>query len=210
MARTKSIDKIYEDIEQDAIKISKNFNKQVAEEFKLLYNDEAYAWYTKNIPTTGDIEGGDYKRTYQLMDNALLIRKEEEYGEKISLSPDKIKPKKGKKPTKKKGEYGSYIDNSGTLPSYYSWNKNELQKNIASDVLEWEERGLHNFARYHYHRGEGIYGSTLKKMIQEIDKIKKSENLKVSLPDYIVEDLYNLLKQKTKKIMQKRYNELYK
>ena len=210
MARTKSIDKIYEDIEQDAIKISKNFNKQVAEEFRLLYDDEADAWYYRNIPTTGDVEGGDYERTYKLMDDALLIRKEEEYGEKISLSPDKIKPKKGRKPVKTQEGGKTKTDYSGTLPSYYSWNKNESRKNIASDVLEWEERGIHNFARYHYHRGEGIYGSTLKKMIQEIDKIKKSEDLKVSLPDYIVEDLYNLLKQKTKKIMQKRYNELYK
>lgn len=204
MGRIKSIDKLYDDLQEDANKISKEFNNQVADEFNRIYIKEASDWYNNNTPKTDD-----YIRTYQLNDKALLIKKEDKYGKKISFSADKIRPKKGKQPTVvTDGEGKSYKDYSGTLPSYYSWNK-KINQNIASSVLDWEEFGTWNFAQYKYRRGHGIFGNTLNEMIKQIDKIRPSRELKVKLPDNIINDLYNLLKNKTKAIMQKRYIEIF-
>lgn len=203
MGRTKNIDRLYDDIEQDLKKISKEFNKQLVDEFKELYQNEADAWYKEHEPKTND-----YERTYQLRDRALLIEKEDEYGKKISFTDKKIKPKKGKKPVQRVGKYGIWTDYSGTLPAYYSWNK-KINENIASSVLSWEESGINNFSHYGYGRGNGIFGRTLKRIIQEIGKITPSTTLKINLPKEIINDLYNLLKNKTRDIIQKRYNEMF-
>lgn len=189
MGRIKNIDKIYDDLQEDANKISKEFNQQVADEFKRVYIEEAYNWYSENTPKSEEY----YKRTGQLGDKALLIKKEEKYGKKISFSGDQIRPQR----------YGDKI-----LPAYYSWN-NKIKKNIASDVLYWEEMGYNNFSEYGYRKGHGVWGRTVNEMIKQIDKIRPSRELKVKLPDNIINDLYNLLKNKTKAILQKRWAEMF-
>lgn len=189
MGRIKSIDKLYDDLQEDANKISKEFNQQVADEFKRVYIEEAYNWYNENSQESEEY----YIRTGQLGDKALLIKKEETYGQKISFSADKIRPER---------------HTDGKLPSYYSFNK-KVRKNIASDVLYWEEMGYNNFAKYGYRKGQGVWGRTVNEMIKQIDKIRPDKGLKVKLPDNIINDLYNLLKNKTKTILQKRWVEMF-
>lgn len=200
IARVRDISQITEDIKRDAEKINKDFNKQVAEEFQQIYRKEADDWYDKNVPKTGN-----YERTFQLRDKALLVTKEDEYGKKISLSGSRIKTRRWKKPTKIITPYGSYLSYKGTMGSYISY----FGQNIASDVLEWEEMGYNNFAEYGYGKGNGVWGSSLKKTIEKIDKIKINKDLKLYAPEKIIEDLFNLLKNETKRIMQERYNELF-
>jgi len=200
IARVRDISQITEDIKRDAEKINKDFNKQVVEEFEEIYHKEADNWYDKNTPKTGD-----YERTFQLRDRALLISKEDEYGKKISLSGSRIKTRRWRKPKKVDTKYGSYLDYTGTMGSYIGFDK----QNIASDVLEWEEMGYNNFREYGYGKGNGVWGTSVKKTIEQIDKIRINKNLKLYAPEKIIEDLFNLLKSETKKIMQERYNELF-
>lgn len=198
MGRTKNIDRIYSDLEDDFKKISKRFNKDFADYFFSVYLEEANNWYQNNTPSTTTDDGSSYERTGQLASAALVTKKEGEYSQKISFSADKIRPEK-------RGE--------GKLPAYYSFminsKKNRRKENIASDVLYWEEMGYWNFAQYNYKRGHGIFGTTLNRMIKEVDSLKPPQDLKVYLSDNIVNDLYELLKKKTKAIMQKRYVEIF-
>jgi len=200
MAKAKDFHQIIDEIKKDSEKINKKFNKKIADEFKEQYKIEADKWYSENSPVSDY-----YERRFQLKNKALIITKIEDYGEKVSFSHENIRPKKGKKPKKIKAEDGSIIlDRSGTLPSYY----NSKDENISSSVLAWEEAGIHNFAKYGYGKGDGIWGKTLKEMISKIDSIKL-DNIKFNAPEDIMNDLFNLLKEQTKKIMQERYNEMF-
>ena len=205
ISRVRDINQLVEDIKRDVEKINKDFNKQIEEKFKKAYSEEADAWYERNTPKTTD-----YERTNQLKERALLITKIEGYDKKITFSASKIKPKRGKLPVERMGQYGVWVDHTGTLPSYYSWKKNNGQlENISAEVLEWEEMGYNNFRRYGYGKGNGIWGMTLKKVIEEIDSIKIDKSLKLYAPTQIIEDLFNLLKSQTKKNMQERYKEMF-
>ena len=69
--------------------------------------------------------------------------------------------------------------------------------------------GIHNFEEYSYNKGEGVWGSTLKAVIKKIDNIKINEDIKIYTPEQIINDLFQLLKNKTKKILEQRYNEMF-
>ena len=192
---------IVEDIQVNTRKINKKFNEEVALTFESYLYEEADKWYKNNIATTDF-----YKRTYQLSQNSVYLKKVSAFEYKIELNPRKMKKKKWQKPNKDiKGDarytgiMGSYMDIDGKV--------------VASDVLEWEEEGTGPFARYNYSKGSGIYASALKRLIADVDKIEVDLRTLLSLSlgtIDIARGLLKILKQETKELLQKEYNELYK
>ena len=173
----KYIDDVIPDIQQDCDKIAKAFNKSIAQECYEALEQNASDWYVYNKAS------GVYKRTKQLKDRALIKEEIEDYGYKIGISPEKILTHPWVRG--KNVQMGSYEDVKG--------------QNVASKVLEWEEKREGVFNEYKYN----IWGETLKYLISKTNFDIKTP--KVSLPDEIKNDLLEMMKANFKKQLQDEY-----
>lgn len=179
----KYIDDVIPDIQNDCDKIAKAFNKEIAKEFFSVLEQEAIDWYKYNKSS------GIYKRTYQLKNRALIKEESDNYGYKIGISPEKIWAHPWVRG--KNDRLGSYEDIKG--------------QNVASKVLEWEEKREGVFREYKYN----IWGATLDYFM------KKSLNIdikvpKLSIPDEIKNDLLDIMKSNFKKQLEEEYKEYNK
>lgn len=198
----KNFSNIITDMQKDARKINKAFNEEVAKTFEKYLEEESNKWYANNIADTDF-----YTRTHQLSTNAIYYKKISAFEYKISLNPRKIKKKKWSDPhegikgdERYEGIMGSYMDVENG--------------NVAAKVLEWEEEGTGSFAQYGYKKGDGIFGSALKRLIDYVSRAEVSRKVLFSLStmtsiDIGTDCLFPILKKATLNALQDEYNELY-
>ena len=181
----KTFDDIIPDIQNDMDKIAKKFNETVANEFYKKLKESASDWYEYNSPAKNM-----YKRTMQLLDKAPYINKVSDYEYHVSFSPDRI----WKRPwiQAKNQRMGSYEDIAGS--------------DERETILEWEEKGIASFAQYGYKKGEGIFGSAIFYIMEDIDSLEIPVP-KLLIPDEIKKNIIDLMKKNLKKEIQKEYKD---
>ena len=200
-ATTRKFENIVRYMKKDAKIINISFNYKVAELFEQLLKKSARDWYDDY-----KVDTEYYFRSYQLEKKAIIFEKSQTYKQKISFSPKNIETAEWEEPFTGKGL--SKSDRyKGTMGHY----TNLKGKNVASLVLDLEEQHMGYFSRYDYEKGDGIYGSALKELINQIDSISIAYSSNIfETPESIVNGLIETMKEGTKKILQDRYDELYK
>ena len=177
------IDDVIPDIQSDCDKIAKAFNKAAAKFIYEVLEAEAIDWYVANSSS------GVYKRTYQLKSRALEKKSTDNYGYSIGIFPENIWTHPWV--MGKNVRMGSYEDVKG--------------QNMASKVLEWEERKEGVFSQYE----QNIWGYTLKYLTTSSLNFDV-EVPKLSISDEIKNDLIKMMKEELKKQLNEEYEEYKK